>query len=86
MCPHSLIEHTYVVVLNNEAIYAICLWSLDIERPTYTNLNMLMSQVISSLASPLGLDGVLSIDVNDLQTNLVSYEVSTSCFPRIRAI
>lgn len=34
---------------------------------------MLMSQVISSLASPLGLVGVPSVDVNDLQTNLVAY-------------
>jgi tubulin alpha len=43
---HSLLEHTDVsVLLDNEAIYDICRKSLDIERPTYTNLNRLVSQV-----------------------------------------
>ena len=43
---HSLLEHTDVaVLLDNEAIYDICKRSLDIERPTYTNLNRLISQV-----------------------------------------
>jgi tubulin alpha len=45
---HSLLEHTDVaVLLDNEAIYDICRRSLDIERPTYTNLNRLVSQVDS---------------------------------------
>jgi len=44
---HSLLEHTDVaVLLDNKAIYDICKRSLDIERPTYTNLNSLISQVI----------------------------------------
>ncbi|KAJ0786429.1 putative tubulin, cobalamin (vitamin B12) biosynthesis CobW-like, cobW-like domain superfamily [Helianthus annuus] len=43
---HSLLEHTDVsVLLDNEAFYDICKRSLDIERPTYTNLNRLISQV-----------------------------------------
>lgn len=43
---HSLLEHTDVsVLLDNEAIYDICRKSLDIERPAYTNLNRLVSQV-----------------------------------------
>ncbi|KAH7520363.1 hypothetical protein FEM48_Zijuj08G0136000 [Ziziphus jujuba var. spinosa] len=51
---HSLLEHTDVaVLLDNEAIYDICRRSLDIERPTYTNLNRLVSQVISSLTASL---------------------------------
>merc|ERR1711912_3319 len=42
---HSLLEHTDVaVMLDNEAIYDICRRQLDIERPTYTNLNRLISQ------------------------------------------
>jgi tubulin alpha len=41
---HSLLEHTDVaVMLDNEAVYDICRRSLDIERPTYTNLNRLVS-------------------------------------------
>ena len=49
---HSLLEHTDVaVLLDNEAIYDICRRSLDIERPTYTNLNRLVSQVTTFLLS-----------------------------------
>ncbi|KAL0424346.1 UNVERIFIED_CONTAM: Tubulin alpha chain [Sesamum radiatum] len=71
---HSLLEHTDVaVLLDNEAIYDICRKSLDIERPTYTNLNRLISQVISSLTASLRFDGALNVDVNEFQTNLVPY-------------
>ncbi|XAR73005.1 hypothetical protein NMG60_11019841 [Bertholletia excelsa] len=71
---HSLIEHTDVaVLLDNEAIYDICRRSLDIERPTYTNLNRLVSQVISSLTASLRFDGALNVDVTEFQTNLVPY-------------
>jgi tubulin alpha len=42
---HSLLEHTEVSVMyDNEAIYDICRRNLDIERPTYTNLNRLITQ------------------------------------------
>ncbi|VAH88268.1 unnamed protein product [Triticum turgidum subsp. durum] len=71
---HSLIEHTDVVVLlDNEAIYDICKRSLDIERPTYTNLNRLISQVISSLTTSLRFDGAINVDITEFQTNLVPY-------------
>ncbi|CAN6693570.1 unnamed protein product [Malus baccata var. baccata] len=47
---HALLEHTDVsVLLDNEAIYDICRRSLDIERPTYTNLNRLISQFQTNL-------------------------------------
>jgi tubulin alpha len=50
---HSLLEHTEVSVMyDNEAIYDICRRSLDIERPTYTNLNRLITQVCKSNRSP----------------------------------
>merc|ERR1712199_966 len=49
LATHSLLEHTDVaVMLDNEAIYDICRRCLDIERPTYTNLNRLISPVISA--------------------------------------
>ncbi|KAG5566161.1 hypothetical protein RHGRI_001934 [Rhododendron griersonianum] len=71
---HSLLEHTDVaVLLDNEAIYDICRRSLDIERPTYTNLNRLISQVISSLTTSLRFDGAINVDVTEFQTNLVPY-------------
>jgi len=71
---HSLLEHTDVaVMLDNEAIYDICKRSLGIEKPTYTNLNRLIAQVISSLTASLRFDGALNVDVNEFQTNLVPY-------------
>ena len=71
---HSLLEHTDVaVMLDNEAIYDICRRQLDIERPTYTNLNRLIAQVISSLTASLRFDGALNVDMTEFQTNLVPY-------------
>ncbi|MFS7939301.1 putative tubulin, cobalamin (vitamin B12) biosynthesis CobW-like protein [Helianthus anomalus] len=71
---HSLLEHTDVsVLLDNESFYDICKRSLDIERPTYTNLNRLISQVSSSLTTSLRFDGALNVDVTEFQTNLVPY-------------
>merc|ERR1711957_174728 len=71
---HSLLEHTDVaIMLDNEAIYDICRRNLDIERPTYTNLNRLIAQVISSLTASLRFDGALNVDVTEFQTNLVPY-------------
>jgi len=71
---HSLLEHTDVAfMLDNEAIYDICKKSLDIEKPTYTNLNRLIAQVISSLTGSLRFGGALNVDMNEFQTNLVPY-------------
>jgi len=71
---HSLLEHTDVAfMLDNEAIYDICKKSLDIERPTYSNLNRLVAQVIRSLTASLRFQGSLNIDINEFQTNLVPY-------------
>jgi len=71
---HSLLEHTDVAfMLDNEAIYDICKKSLDIEKPTYTNLNRLIAQVISSLTGSLRFGGALNVDMNEFQPNLVPY-------------
>jgi tubulin alpha len=43
------------------------------ERPTYTNLNRLVAQVISSLTASLRFDGALNVDITEFQTNLVPY-------------
>ncbi|KAM3184646.1 hypothetical protein ACTXT7_007955 [Hymenolepis weldensis] len=71
---HVTIEHTDVSFLvDNEAIYDICKRNLDIERPTYTNLNRLVNQVVSSLTASLRFDGALNVDITEFQTNLVPY-------------
>ncbi|KAF9625780.1 hypothetical protein IFM89_027105 [Coptis chinensis] len=55
------------------SLFTLPLRSLNIERPTYTNLNRLVSQVISSLTASLHFDGALNVDVTEFQTNLVPY-------------
>ncbi|CAK8990708.1 unnamed protein product [Durusdinium trenchii] len=74
LCVHSLLEHTDVTIMyDNEALYDICRRNLDIERPTYTNLNRLIAQIISSLTASLRFDGALNVDITEFQTNLVPY-------------
>ena len=52
---------------DNEALYDICRRNLDIERPTYTNLNRLLAQIISSLTASLRFDGALNVDITEFQ-------------------
>merc|ERR1712080_626153 len=74
LCVHSLLEHADVtIMMDNEALYDICRRNLDIERPTYTNLNRLLGQVVSSLTASLRFDGALNVDITEFQTNLVPY-------------
>ena len=43
---HTTLEHSdCAFMVDNEAIYDICKRNLDIERPSYTNLNRLIAQV-----------------------------------------
>lgn len=46
---------------------------LNVERPLYSNLNRLISQVVSSITASLRFGGALNVDMNEFQTNLVPY-------------
>merc|ERR1712146_640122 len=71
---HTTLEHSdCAFMVDNEAIYDICRRNLDIERPTYTNLNRLIAQIVSSVTASLRFDGALNVDLTDFQTNLVPY-------------
>merc|ERR1712151_1131606 len=49
---HNLVEYTNVTFMfDNEALYDICKRNLDLDRPSYLNLNRLMVQAISTLIS-----------------------------------
>lgn len=74
LCTHWLLDHTEVSsVLDNEAIYEICQKSLDIRRPSYDNLNRLITKVISSMTASLRFRGELNVDLTEFQTNLVPF-------------
>ncbi|XP_026475367.1 tubulin alpha-8 chain-like [Ctenocephalides felis] len=71
---HRTLSYTDVeFMVDNEAIYDICKNRLNIERPTYANLNRLISQVVSSVTASLRFDGALNVDLAEFQTNLVPY-------------
>ncbi|KAF9397816.1 hypothetical protein BGZ94_006190, partial [Podila epigama] len=67
----DLADCTFMV--DNEAIYDICRRNLDIERPTYSNLNRIIAQAVSSITLSLRFAGKLNVDMNEFQTNLVPY-------------
>ena len=51
---HTTLEHCDCAFLvDNQAIYDICRNNLNIARPTYTNLNRLIAQIISSITASL---------------------------------
>jgi len=74
---HTTLEHSDCsFMVDNEAIYDICRRNLGIASPSFTNLNRLIAQVVSSITASLRFDGSLNVDLNEFQTNLVP-------FPRI---
>jgi len=67
----DLIDCCFIV--DNEAIYDICRRNLNIERPSYGNLNRIIAQAISCITCSLRFEGTLNVDLNEFQTNLVPY-------------
>jgi tubulin alpha len=71
---HWLLDHTEVsLVIDNEAVYEICQKRLGVKKPSYENLNRLISKVISSMTASLRFAGDLNVDLNEFQTNLVPF-------------
>ena len=56
-----------------KAIYDLCRDKLEVRMPTYTNLNRLIAQILSSITASLRFDGALNCDLSEFQTNLVPY-------------
>merc|ERR1711998_177138 len=71
---HWLLDHTDVsLLLDNEALYDICKKNLGITKPSYLNLNVLITKVVSSMTAALRFEGELNVDLNEFQTNLVPF-------------
>ena len=65
---HTTLEHSdCAFMVDNEAIYDICRRNLSIERPTYTNLNRLIGQIVSSITASLRFEGALNVDLTEFQ-------------------
>merc|ERR1711973_541883 len=88
---HWLLDHTEVsLVLDNEAIYAICQKQLEMDRPSYMDLNKIIAKVVSSMSAALRFDGEANVDLGEFQTNLVPFPrlhfMTTSLAPVVREI
>jgi len=71
---HTTLEHSECAfMVDNEAIFDICRHKLNIQMPTYSNLNRLIAQVVSSVTASLRFQGALNVDLTEFQTNLVPY-------------
>lgn len=71
---HATLEHSdCCFVMDNEACYEICQRKLDIARLTYTNLNRILAQVISSITASLRFEGAINVSLSEFQTNVVPY-------------
>lgn len=61
------------ILLDNEAIYDVCGTSLEVCSPTYTSLNRVIAQVVSSCTASFRFSGAINVDMIEFQTNLVPY-------------
>lgn len=85
---HTTLEHSdCAFMVDNEAIYDICRRNLGIERPSYTNLNRLIGQIVSSITASLRFDGTQrrSYRVPDQLGALPTYPFSFRCGVLIEA-
>ncbi|CAA9994403.1 unnamed protein product [Nesidiocoris tenuis] len=80
---HTTLEQSDCAFMaDNEAIYDICRRNLDIERPTYTNLNRLLGQIVSSITASLRFDGALNVDLTEFQA-VFGYADKHKCVQRM---
>eukprot|EP01084_Bolivina_argentea_P244099 409018_1 len=71
---HWLLDHTDIsLLMDNESIYEIIQKNLDVGRPSYENVNRLITKPISSLTASLRFNGELNGSLNEIVTNLVPF-------------
>lgn len=71
---HQLVENADAVfAIDNEALYNICTTSLKVEQPSYSDLNRLVSSVMSGITCSLRFPGQLNADLRKLAVNLIPF-------------
>lgn len=75
-----ILSHHYIsessiltVYFDNEALTDICFRSMNITKPTYSDLNSLISKSISGITSSMRFPGMLNSDMRKLATNLTPF-------------
>ena len=78
---HQLVENAEeVFVIDNEALYHICFNTLKLIKPTYGDLNHLVSSAMSGITCCLRFPGQLNSDLRKLAVNLVPFPRLQFCF------
>lgn len=71
---HQLVEHSdETFCIDNEALYDICMRTLQLPHPVYGDLNHLVSSVMSGVTTCLRYPGQLNSDLRKLAVNLVPF-------------
>eukprot|EP00172_Hildenbrandia_rubra_P001459 Plantae.Rhodophyta-Hildenbrandia_rubra.ctg2004.p1 GENE.Plantae.Rhodophyta-Hildenbrandia_rubra.ctg2004~~Plantae.Rhodophyta-Hildenbrandia_rubra.ctg2004.p1 ORF type:complete len:453 (+),score=83.85 Plantae.Rhodophyta-Hildenbrandia_rubra.ctg2004:27-1385(+) len=71
---HHLVENVDAVFsIDNEALFSICTNTLELKNPTTTDLNKLVSGVMSGITCSLRFPGQLNADLRKLCVNLVPF-------------
>jgi tubulin beta len=71
---HQLIENADTVCcLDNEALYGICKRTQKISNPSHSDLNKLISQVMSGVTCGLRFPGQLNSDLRKMAVNLIPF-------------
>lgn len=60
-------------MVDNEVISEVCHRNLCMECLAYSNLNLLVSQIVFSITVSLTCEGTLNADLTEFQTNLLPY-------------
>ncbi|ELP90078.1 tubulin alpha-1 chain, putative [Entamoeba invadens IP1] len=61
------------LMVDNESIYSICQEHLEVQSPSYSHLNQIIAQAMSSVTASLRFEGTLNVDLNEFPTNLVPF-------------
>uniref|UniRef100_A0A1Q3FYZ5 Tubulin beta chain n=1 Tax=Culex tarsalis TaxID=7177 RepID=A0A1Q3FYZ5_CULTA len=71
---HQLVENTDETnCIDNEALYDICFRTLKLTKPTYADLNHLISVTMSGVTTCLRFPGQLNADLRKLAVNMVPF-------------
>jgi len=71
---HQLVENAdEVICIDNEALYDICFRTLKLQNPSYSDLNHLVTNVMSGITCSLRFPGQLNSDLRKLAVNLIPF-------------
>eukprot|EP01083_Nonionella_stella_P304508 1058631_1 len=66
LATHWLLDHTELSLLfDNRKVYNLCQSKLEINQPTYNDMNSLIAKIITSQTRSLRYEGELNVDLNE---------------------